>query len=235
MTTPPIMPSNPPGSQGPDQNNRLDDKNKNKVPPFDKKRKSEAGEDEGKRPSLMELAASAKKKQEEKQQEEELAANVSQSSIQFAHMAQQGAESVQQVEQTQKVNTDLVEVAHQVSQYIHSMNITSINQESVVTVTIQSAGMFNHANVQVNTVGGEHNLIFTNLTQQAQLVLENRVNQSHLREALDQRGITVHNIRTERAEQATTTPKSEQTREDQQERGRDREGGGGGQQRQRGR
>jgi hypothetical protein len=59
--------------------------------------------------------------------------------------------------------------------------------------------------------------------------LDNRSNQNHLRKALDDQGITLHNIRTERGQDPFNIRQSESSEQNRQ--GSDRDGddrGGGG-------
>jgi hypothetical protein len=94
--------------------------------------------------------------------------------------------------------------------------------ETQVSVTLSSG-----VKVDVNVAAGGHdlNIHITGLNATVQAAIDNPQNQEKLRQLLVEKGFTVHQIVTERAEQA---PISASSRDQPSQQGRDDRGGGGG-------
>ncbi|MBJ7449241.1 MAG: hypothetical protein JHC93_02650 [Parachlamydiales bacterium] len=132
---------------------------------------------------------------------------------------------------SRSADSAIADVVNSISDYIKSMSVSEANASTTVTMTIQSGSVFNGSQVEITRTGGEHNIVFRNLSEQAQLLLENRTNQAHLREGLEMNGVTVHVISTERMDQPLTTQNSQSSEQDRGSRDDDQGQGGGGRQR----
>ena len=121
--------------------------------------------------------------------------------------------------------TNIQDIITQMTEHLSKMETDG---RTDTTITLKYPPMFNGVNLIVSsfdTAKGEFNVAFENLTQAAKNILDMRINQESLRQALEHKGYAIHIVTTTTNIEnpvigAPEPSKRDQARDDQQQQGR---------------